>query len=65
MQKGRNNLIFLYGANKINLDLTFNQICNQIDKQRNKINILVYNKNTTIIKNANNNFKASKDVLCP
>ena len=50
MQKGRNNLIFLYGGNKINLDLTFNQICNQIDKQRNKINILVYNKNTTIIK---------------
>jgi len=64
LQKGRNNLIFLYGGNKINLDLTFNQICNQIDKQRNKINILVYNKNTTIIKNANNNFKESKDILC-
>ena len=65
IQKDINNLIFLYGGTKINLDLTFNQICSQIDKQRKKINILVYNKNSTIIQNPNSNIKEPKDIVCP
>ena len=63
IQKDINDLIFLYGGNEINLNLTLDQISNQLDIPNNKINILVYNKNTTI-KN-NNNIKESKDQICP
>ena len=39
-----NSLYFLYGGNQINLELTFNQQANSIDKERNEMNILVYRK---------------------
>jgi len=37
-----NSLIFLYGGNQINLDLSFKEQANSIDKGRNKMKILVY-----------------------
>ena len=59
IQKNLDDLIFLYGGQNLNLELKLNQIYDQ-----NKINILVYDKYSTIIKE-NNNFKISKDVICP
>ena len=37
-----NSLYFLYGGIKINLDLSFDQLANPIDKSSNSMNILVY-----------------------
>ena len=38
----KNNLIFLYSGNKMtNYQLTFDQIANKLDKERNKMNIVV------------------------
>ena len=59
IQKNLDDLIFLYGGKNLNLELKLNQISEQ-----NKINILVYDKHSTVI-NTNNVFKISKDVICP
>ena len=37
-----NSLYFLYGGEKINLNLTFEQLANSIDKNKKIMNILVY-----------------------
>ncbi len=37
-----NTFYFLYGGNKLNLELTFEQQANQIDNSSNKMYILVY-----------------------
>ena len=63
-QKNINDLIFIYGGEILNLDLEFNKIANQIDKQKLKMNILVYDKNSTIINN-NERIIKSKDIICP
>ena len=61
IQSNINKLYFLYGSNKLNLELTFNELANEIDRERNKMNILVYEnkivKNDGIIK--------SKDIISP
>jgi hypothetical protein len=57
-----NNLLYIYGANIINYDLTFIQQANEIDRNRNKMNIIVK------LNNDNNNEKKeiiSKDIICP
>ena len=56
-----NNLLFLYDANIINYDLTFIQQANELDKNRNKMNILVK------LNNDNREIKEiiSKDIICP
>ena len=59
IQKNLDDLIFLFGGINLNLELRLNQISNQ-----SKINILVYDKHSTII-NTNNHFEISKDVICP
>ena len=59
IRKNLDNLIFLYGGRNLNLELKLNQISDQ-----NKINILVYDKHSTVI-NTNNDLKISKDVICP
>ena len=57
-----NNLLYIYGANIINYELTFIQQANELDKNRNKMNILVKS-------NDNNNKEIkeiiSKDIICP
>ena len=37
-----NSIYFLYGGNQINLELTFNEQANEMDKGRKEMNILVY-----------------------
>ena len=46
-----NNVYFLYNGNQINLQLTYNQIVNDIDRQREMMSVLVYNINSTIVSN--------------
>ena len=46
-----NNVYFLYNGNKINLQLTYNQIVNDTDRQREMMSVLVYNINSTIVSN--------------
>jgi len=57
-----NNLLYLYDANIINNELTFIQQANEIDRNRNKMNIIVNKKNDN-----NNEIKEiiSKDIICP
>ena len=64
LQKDINKLIFIYGGEILNLDLEINQVVNLIDKEKNKMNILVYDKNSTIINN-NERIIQSKDIICP
>ena len=42
ISKNLNNLVFLYGAENIKQNLTFENQANQIDKNRLKMNVLVY-----------------------
>ena len=44
-----NNVYFLYNGNQINLQLTYNQLINNIDRQREMMSVLVYNINNTIL----------------
>ena len=62
--KDINNLTFIYGGEILNLDLQFNQTANIMDKQNLKMNILVYEKNASII-NENKRIINSKDIICP
>ena len=43
-------LIFLYNGKELNLNLKYNEIINQIDTQRNEMNVLVYIDDNKIIK---------------
>ena len=52
IEKSINSLIFLYGGNQLNLELSFKDQANSIDKSNNIMKILVY-------KNENN------DYICP
>ena len=63
LQKDINKLIFIYAGEILNLDLKFNHISNQIDKQNSKMNILLYDKDSTIINNER--IIKSKDIICP
>ena len=40
----RNSLYFLYGGNKVNLDLSFEQLANSLDKAEQEMKILAYKK---------------------
>ena len=57
-----NNLLYLYDANIINYELTFIQQANELDKNRNKINIIVKSNDDN-----NEEIKKiiSKDIICP
>ena len=48
-----NSLLFIYGGNKINYELTFKQLANSMDNDINQIKILVY-------KSENDEFKCKK-----
>ena len=55
------DLYYLYNGKKINEDLTFYEQANQIDKNRNKMNVIVYNgsEEPNIKKEI-----ISKDIIC-
>ena len=59
-----NNLLYIYDANIINYDLTFIQQANELDRNRNKMNIIVKPNidNNTEIKEKE---IISKDIICP
>ena len=62
IDKKENNLYYLYNGNIINNELTFIEQANELDKERKKMNIIVYNKDE------DNNIKKeiiSKDIICP
>ena len=46
-----NNVYFLDNGTQINLQLTYNQLINNIDWQREMMSVLVYNINSTIVSN--------------
>ena len=57
-----NQLYFIYSGNNINFELTFNQQANLNDKERNQMNILVFEKSNTIM--GEGTIK-SKEIICP
>ena len=59
-----NKLQFLYNGRQIQFELPFNEVINLNDKERNEINILVYEKKSTII-DENNSLIKSKNIICP
>ena len=42
--------MFLYNGNKVNLELTFNEQANSLDKERNEMNILAIKEDLNEIK---------------
>ena len=63
-----NTIYFLYSGNKINLQLAYSQIINNIDRQRKVMSVLVFDMNTTQILNANSNdsnITSHAIPLCP
>ena len=60
-----NNKYFLYNGNSINLQLTYSQIINNIDRERKIMSILVYDLNTTQITNRTSNIINSAFPICP
>ena len=57
-----NEIYFLYNGERINTELTLNQIVNNIDKERKEMNIIVQNleKSMLIIKKPK-----AKEIICP
>ena len=53
---------YLYNGDKINIELKYEEIINEIDKERNKMKILVIEENKTII---NENIKELNEIICP
>ena len=45
-----NSLLFIYGGNQINFDLSFKEQANSIDKERKEMNILVYKREENELK---------------
>ena len=59
-----NNICFIYGGKTLDVDKTFNEVSSKIDKERNKMNVIVViNDNNTIISQINN--IKSKEIICP
>ena len=56
-----NEIYYLYNGTKVNEDLTFDQIANEKDKQRNIINIII----NDIQEEPIDDFIESKDIICP
>ena len=59
-----NNIYLLYNGNMINLELKYKEIINRIDNDRNKMNILIYDKENEIIcPNCGENININKDEI--
>ena len=57
-----NNLYFFYNGNPLNMELTYDEQVDSIDRNLNEMKILVHEKNKTIdIKE----LKKSKEIICP
>ena len=62
-EKG-DNFFYLYNGSEINKDLTFNDQANDLDKNRQKMNIIVTKNDSGINANEKNEV-ISKDIVCP
>ena len=58
----KDNLFYLYNGNEINKGLIFREQANELDKERNKMNIIVNRIDEPLNKK---NEKLSKDIICP
>ena len=65
IQKNSNSFIYLYGDGQVNFELTFEEQANQIDKENNKMKILVYenenNEKLEKLLNSDNNSNEMKN----
>ena len=65
IQKNSNSFIYLYGGGQVNFELTFEEQANQIDKENNKMKILVYenenNEKLEKLLNSDNNSNEMKN----
>ena len=59
-----NLIYFLYNGIQLNLDMTLNQQINNIDRDKNEMNILVYEKLKSTIIIDDGKIK-SKEIICP
>ena len=55
-------IYLLYNGQKINVEMIIEDIINNADKNKNEMNIIVYDIDNTII---NENIKQSEDIICP
>ena len=62
INKDITNLHFLYNGEKINENLTFDQLANNLDKERKEMNILIEEISSTYVKEKE---MKSKEVICP
>ena len=61
-QNKENKIYFLYNGDKINEELSFSQLANELDNQTKKMKILVYEK----VENKENKKEIkSKEIICP
>ena len=63
MQVDLNRAYFLYNGNKINEELSFEELVNEGDKSMNKMNIELIEINNNII--INEELKKPKEITCP
>ena len=67
IQKNSNSFIYLYGDGQVNFELTFEEQANQIDKENNKMKILVYenenNEKLEKLLNSDNNSNEMKNII--
>ena len=58
----KNSIFFLYNGDKIDINLSFNQLINEVDKKEKKLKILVSNLNES----ESNSLKfKSHEIICP
>ena len=64
IEKNINSLVFLYGGNQLNFQLSFEEQTNSLDKQRKNMNILVYkNVDYSFISKSEENINLIKDKI--
>ena len=62
VEKDVNNLFFVYGGEKLNIDLSNEEMLTKIDSDK-SANILVFDKNNE--NNEDNSLQKSKNIICP
>ena len=58
-----NKIYFIHGSNNLNLELTFEQQANEVDKEHNIMKILVCEKDKSDLEN--DGIKKAENIICP
>ena len=61
--KNLNNILFLYGGEKVKEELKFSELANEEDKRRNKMCFIVFELEENIL--SEENINKSKYIICP